>query len=169
MERRRLRPEAQGGAQGDDLGCGGVSGLQVREGTPDHRHQRPLRVPQQGYRHIHGGVEASGLVRHARARHSGLHHRAGGQQRPPRRSCGASEGSVEGHRRGAVAFLDPLSREPAVGSRLAGHPRQCPRERELEGEGHIRSVVPQFCGRHLQQELLRDARGHGLHGIPVIL
>ena len=169
MDRRGVLHQARRGATSHDRRGRGLSGQQVRKRPADHRHQRPLRIPQQGHRRLPRVAQAARRIGQTRARGARLHHRAGRQPRPPRRPAGPPCRPRAADRPEPVPLHDPLPREPRLGSDRQFDQRQHPGTPGLEGEGDLRADLPQQDRRHLQQGLLRTARRHGRHGLRLLL
>ena len=164
-----VRPASRRRPPCDDRRGGGLSGAEVRAGAPDRGNQRPLRVSQQGARRLSGFAQGARGVGPARTRCAGLYHRAGGQQRPPRRFAGPSARPVAAGRCGAAPLCDPLPRKPGRRSHRACGRRERARQGGIEGARDLRSDLPERYGRHLRQDLLRAAGGHGRDGFRLLL
>ena len=174
--RGRLRVERQGvrrktgrGTPRDDPHGRGDAELQIRRRTPDRRHERPLRIPQQRHRHLPRRPETARRNGRPRPRGAGLHHRTVRHDRPPQGFAGASGRRKQPDRSQAEPFLHPLPRTSRMGSDPQLDRRQRAGQPVVEGEGGLRSHLPQRPRRHLRQELLRTAGGNGHDALPLVL
>ena len=169
MDGRGVRRQTCRSPHGDDLGSRSLPRAQVPEGTADRRHQRPLRIPQQGARRIHRVAQKAGRLRPSQTRSPGLCHRSGRQPRPACGLAGTPGRPGQPDRRRTIQVFDPLPRIPEQRPDRERPERQHPHDRRFEGEGDLRADLPEQGRRHLQQGLLRTARRYGHHGIPLLL
>ena len=89
--------------------------------------------------------------------------------RPPQGFAGASGRRKQPDRSQAEPFLHPLPRTSRMGSDPQLDRRQHAGQPVVEGEGGLRSHLPQRPRRHLRQELLRTAGGNGHDALPLVL